>query len=44
MGTGIIIYDAGQQYVIDSDQIYVPTFENPKENKNDTESKEEKDN
>ena len=40
MGKKITIYDSGQTYEIDSELIYVPTFEETKkENKDDTESK-----
>jgi len=38
MGKTITIYENGQVYEIDSDQIYVPTFE---EKKSDTESNQE---
>lgn len=40
MGNKILIYDNGQTYQIDSDLIYVPSFFQLEENKNDTESKE----
>lgn len=36
MGNKILIYENGQTYEIDSDLIYVPTFDKPKEEKSDT--------
>jgi len=35
MGKTITIYENGQVYEIDSDQIYVPTFEEKKEENKD---------
>lgn len=36
MGKQITIYDNGQTYEIDSDLIYIPVFDKPKEEKSDT--------
>ena len=37
MGKLILIYDTGQTYEIDSDLIYIPIFEAPKDDTNITE-------
>lgn len=37
----IPLWSDGEIYYINSDQIYIPAFAKPKEDKNDTESKEE---
>lgn len=34
MGKKILIYDNGQRYEIDSDQIYVPAFDTESKDKN----------